>query len=126
MTGAGNALTLAVTGTGIARSAATLAGGTNNTVTATINGVGVATNVTTQLDDTTAAAAVAASINASTNPSVSGFVRATSSGAVVTIRSLAANTAGHAVTLAATGTGATASGANLTGGVNGTTVSLVR
>ena len=122
----GNALTLVVSGTGIARSAATLTGGTNNTVTTTVAGVAVAVVTTTQQSDVTAAAAIAAAINASTNPALAGVVRATSSGAVVTIRAIAANTGGNAITLAVTGTGVTASGATLSGGANGTTIALVR
>lgn len=115
----GNAITLAVTGTGVARSGATLSGGTNNSVTATINGVGVTASAT-DLTDTAAAAALAVAINASANALVNKFVTATSALGVVTLTAIPVGSAGNAVTLAASGTGATASGARLTGGVDAT------
>lgn len=60
---AGNAYTLAVTGTGVTRSGATLTGGLQGSVGVTINGTLVTTN-TTNLTDTNAAIAVAAAIEA--------------------------------------------------------------
>lgn len=120
----GNAYTLAVTGTGCARSAATLAGGANNSVGVTINGVTITTNVTTAASDTAAAVLVAADINASSNALVAPFVSATSALGVVTVTADNKGVAGNTITLAASGTGATASGARLTGGSETTPVSV--
>lgn len=83
----------------------------------TINGVTV--TATAAGGDTASAALVAAAINASANALVSNHVTATSSGAVVTVTSKYPGHAGNAVTLAASGTGVTASGARLSGGTNG-------
>ena len=116
---AGNAITLTASrtaGTATA-SGATLAGGTDNTGTITINGVAVAEDVT-GLSDTAAASLLAASINAETDPLVDGVVTATSSAGVVTISAAAPGVGGNAITLAASGTGLTASGARLTGGAS--------
>lgn len=116
---AGNAITLAVTGTGLTRSAATLTGGLQGSVTVTVNGTSEATN-TTNLTDAAAAALVASEVNA--NAIQSALVTATSSGDVVTLEAVAAGVSGNAITLtstSATGT-ATASGAKLSGGTSTT------
>lgn len=84
----------------------------------TINGVLI--TVTWATSDTATAAAIAAAINASTNVLVSDRVSATSSGAVVTLTSKQPGLQGNAITLAASGTNVTASGALLTGGTAGT------
>lgn len=124
---AGNAITLSATGTGCTASNATLEDGTDNTVTVTLNGVAVATNTTTLASDTAAAAAVAASINASEDALVAGVVTASSALGVVTVTADDFGTSGNGITLAASGTGATASGARLTGGEgNDSTVTLTR
>ncbi len=98
----------------------------SGTITATINGVG--TSVTWGTSDTATATALAAAINAATNDLVEFHVSASSSAGVVTITAKAPGQWGNAITLAATGTGATASGARLTGGagcdVTATTISL--
>lgn len=98
----------------------------SGTVGATINGVSVTTAFDTS--DTVTATALAAAINASTNALVQYLVTASSSAGVVTITATQKNRLGNAITLAATGTGATASGARLTGGaggnVTGTTVTF--
>jgi phage tail sheath gpL-like len=98
----------------------------SGTITATINGVG--TSVTWGTSDTATATALAAAINAATNDLVEFHVSASSSAGVVTITAKAPGQWGNAITLAATGTGATASGARLTGGVGcdvaATTISL--
>lgn len=91
--------------------------------TCTINGV-VFTSVWAT-SDTVAAAAMAALINASVSALVSGLVTATAALGVVTITTTRLGVFGNAVTLAASGTGATASGARLTGGSNGTTTTMV-
>lgn len=92
----------------------------SGTITATINGVAIA--ITWATDDTVSAALLAAAINASSNALVANLVTATSALGVVTITAIqsAVGTSGNAITLAASGTGATASGARLTGGTNGT------
>lgn len=100
----------------------TIASG-NGTITATINGVGIP--ITWATSDANSAALLAAAINASSDALVSGIVTATSALGVVTITSVVKGKMGNAVTLAASGTGATASGARLTGGSNGTTTNFV-
>lgn len=95
----------------------TLASG-SGTVGAIINGVTV--SVTWATSDTASAAALAAAINASANTLVAPFVTASSALGVVTITAKNLGVQGNTITLAATGTGATASGARLTGGVDGT------
>lgn len=95
----------------------------SGTITATINGVAIAVAFATS--DTNTAALLAAAINASVNALVAGIVTATSALGVVTITSVRKGVLANAITLAASGTGATASGARLTGGSNGTTTSIV-
>jgi hypothetical protein len=104
-----SAVSRAATGT------VTIASG-SGAITAIINGVSI--SVTWASSDTATAAALAAAINA-----LKGLpVVASSSAGVVTLWSTlgtntgSANTDGNAITLAATGTGATASGAILSGG----------
>lgn len=112
---AANAYTLAVTGTGLARSAATMAGGAAGSVTVTVNGTAVPTTTTDQTD-AEAATAVAASLNADATAGL--YVEASASGAVVTVEALTADEAGNVYTLSSTSsTGtATASGSTLAGG----------
>lgn len=95
----------------------------SGTITATINGVAIA--VTWGTSDTATAAALAAAINASTNALVQYLVAATSVAGVVTIRALQPGITGNTITLAASGTGATASGARLVGGVGGSNSPVV-
>lgn len=91
--------------------------------TCTINGV-VFTSVWAT-SDTVAAAAMAALINASVSALVAGLVIATAALGVVTITTARLGVFGNAVTIAASGTGATASGARLTGGSQGTTTAMI-
>lgn len=77
---------------------------------------GVAITVTWATSDTASATALAAAINASGSALVSQHVTATSDAGVVTLTAKAPGPVGNAVTLAASGTGVTASGARLTGG----------
>lgn len=93
------------------------------TITATINGVGIP--ITWATSDTNSAALLAAAINASVNALVAGLVTATSLLGVVTVTAARKGVAGNAITLAASGTGATASGARLTAGSNGTTTTII-
>ena len=95
----------------------------SGTITATINGVAIA--ITWATDDTTSAALLAAAINASANALVAGIVTATSAAGVVTVTAARGGKAGNTVTIAASGTGNTASGARLTGGTNGTSVTTI-
>lgn len=108
------ATTLQTEHTGVQASGTLTLSTASGTVGGTINGVSV--TVSASGGDTTTAAAIAAAINASANALVSNHVTASSSGAVVTVTSKFPNHAGNAVTLAASGTGVTASGARLTGG----------
>lgn len=93
----------------------TLASG-SGTVGVTINGVAV--TVTWATSDTASATALAAAINASGNALVSKHVTATSAAGVVTLTAINPGYVGNAITIAASGTGATASGARLTGGTS--------
>lgn len=94
----------------------------SGTITAIINGVSIA--ITWATDDTVSAALLAAAINASSNALVTGLVTATSALGVCTINAALLGKMGNAVLLSATGTGATASGARLTGGSDGTATSF--
>lgn len=86
----------------------------SGSITATINGVAIA--VTWATSDTNTAALLAAAINASANALVAGLVTAASAAGVCTVTALHSGKQGNCITLAASGTGATASGARLTGG----------
>lgn len=99
----------------------TIASGSGS-IAAIINGV--TTSVTWATSDTATAAALAAAINGNANVLVGPFVSATSALGVVTITADFKGTQGNSITLAASGTGATASGARLTGGVETTPVSV--
>lgn len=88
-----------------------------------INGVTITD--TASGGDTASAALVAAAINASTNALVAGIVTASSAAAVVTVTAIDATKTGNAITLVASGTGVTASGARLTGGTGGDAVATV-
>lgn len=98
----------------------------SGTVGGSINGVSI--TVTWATSDTATATALAAAINASANALVAGFVTATSAAGVVTVTGgfRAPGVTGNAVTLAASGTGVTASGARLTGGAETTNYSMAR
>lgn len=104
-------------GTALATGTLTIASG-SGTVGGTINGVGV--TVTWGTSDTATAAALATAINASGNALVANHVTATSAAGVVTLSAKKKGAAGNAITLAASGTGVTASGARLTGGTEST------
>jgi phage tail sheath gpL-like len=97
--------------------------GSSGVLTATINGVAIATGSLAGTD-TENAVVLAAAINASSNALVSGLVTASSAAGVVTITAVKKQKDGNMCTLAASGTGATASGARLTGGSDGTTTSF--
>ena len=88
----------------------------SGTVGGSINGVSVTVAFATS--DTNTATLLAAAINASTNPLIQGLVSASASLGVVTLTSLVAGTPGNMTTIAASGTGVTASGARLTGGTS--------
>jgi hypothetical protein len=118
----GNAVTLGVgvSATGTAtRSAATLTGGADNTVTVTVDGTAVPTDTTT-LSDNAAATAIAAALQADATFAAKASASAATN--VVTITWDTKGTVGDSKTLVATtsdtGT-ATASGATLSGGAQG-------
>lgn len=106
----GSADPVAASGTLTLSTASGAVGGTINGVTITATAAG---------GDTATAALIAAAINASTNALVQYIVTASSSGAVVTITAAKKGATGNCITLAASGTGVTASGARLTGGAGG-------
>lgn len=118
---AGNAYTLAVSGTGLARSAATLANGADGSVDVVVAGNTVTTD-TTDRTDAQSATAIASAINNDSGDGTVGFastfVTASASGAVVTLTAKVGGVFGDIVTLSAasdTGT-ATQSAATLSGG----------
>jgi phage tail sheath gpL-like len=116
--------TVATVGQGASRATGTLTLSTaSGTVGGSINGVAV--TVTASGGDTATATALAAAINASVNPLVQGIVTATSALGVVTLTATEWGKTGNAVTLAASGTGVTASGARLTGGAASTSTRTV-
>lgn len=98
----------------------------SGTITATIGGVAI--SITWATTDANSAALLAAAINANTNALIAGLISASSAVGVVTVSAKQKGALGNHVTLAASGTGATASGARLTGGTGGnvsaTTVTL--
>lgn len=102
------------------RNAAVQASGTLtlDTAAGTVGGVinGVTITVTASGGDTATATAIAAAINASSNALVANIVTASALGAVVTVTAVLGGVSGNTVTLAASGTGVTASGARLTSG----------
>lgn len=136
----GNAITLAASGTGATAGAARLASGTtaqtsgaqatgtitlssgSGTITAIINGVSVA--ITWATSDTNSGDLLAAAINSSTNSLVRDSVYAANAAGVVTVTARAGGISGNAITLAATGTGSTASAARLTTGAGPTQIAL--
>jgi phage tail sheath gpL-like len=95
----------------------------SGTVGSTINGVSVTVAFSTS--DTVTAGLLRDAINASVNALVAGHVTASANLGVVTITAANAGITGNAITLAATGTGATASGARLNGGTAATGSSTV-
>lgn len=84
--------------------------------TGTVGGTigGTAVTVTWATSDTASSTALAAAINA--NTTVNKYVSATSSGAVTTITAHTPGEGGNGITLTASGTNVTASGAKLAGG----------
>lgn len=95
----------------------------SGSITATINGVNVTVAYSTS--DAVTAGLLAAAINASSNALVKYLVAATAASGVVTVYALQPGITGNCITLAASGTGATASGARLTGGTGGSNVPTV-
>lgn len=119
----GNAYTLAVSGTGLARSGATLSGGADGSVDVVVSGNTVTTD-TTDMTDAAAATAIASAINNDGGDGTAGFassfVSASASGAVVTLTATVGGVFGNLVTLSttsATGT-STRSAATLAGGTS--------
>lgn len=122
----GNAITLAVTGTGAASSAATLTGGQDGAVTVAIDGTSVGPVDVTDLTDTAAATAVAAAIEA--DGTLGPLLAAVGSTTNVSLTWGAKGTAGNVtlgVGVSTTGT-ATRSGATMTGGAQGSVTITVQ
>lgn len=86
------------------------------TTTATVNGVAFQQTTGT---DAARATALAAAITASTDPSIQGVVTAVAASTSVNLTAVAKGTAGNSSTTTATGTGLSAAGATLSGGLNG-------
>lgn len=82
---------------------ATVAGADGGTYRTTINGVNVDATGTNG-DDTATAVSIAAAINASVDPLVSGFVRASSAVGTVTLLAVRGGHQGNSITVAVTGT----------------------
>jgi phage tail sheath gpL-like len=99
----------------------TIASG-SGTVSITINGVAISRTWATS--DTATATAFVTDINGSANALVKNHVAASSVAGVVTITAKAPGQWGNAVTLAAAGTGMTASGARLTSGAGADTAAV--
>lgn len=125
--GAKNGTTMTINA-GTATTALASAAGTvtlssaSGTTTVTINGV----NFTVAAgNDAARTAALALAINTSTNALVQYLVAATSNNGVLTVVALQPGITGNTITLAASGTGATASGARLTGGAGGSNAPYV-
>jgi hypothetical protein len=108
----GNAMTVITKGV-VATGTVTYSG-SSGAQTVVINGVTVYN--ATGASDAANATAAAAAINASTNTAIAGLVRAVARAGVVKIFAVKPGLLGNGLTLSATGTGATASGARLTGG----------
>lgn len=109
-------------GDAVAASGTVTLSSASGTVGASINGVSI--TVSASGGDTATAAALASAINASSNALVAPYVSATSALGVVTITAKTPGAAGNVITLAASGTGALASGARLTGGTDATTAAV--
>lgn len=111
-------------GTGTKASGTLTFSSASGTVGASINGVAI--TVTAAGGDTNTAALWAAAVNASVNPLVAGIVTASSALGVATVTAVVHGVTANAITLAASGTGVTASGARLTGGTTLGLTTLVR
>jgi len=109
-------------GDAVAASGTLTMASSSGTVGGSINGVAI--TVTWATSDTLSAAALATAINASANALVAGHVTATSALGVVTITARNKGVTGNAITLAASGTNVTASGARLAGGTAATAAAL--
>ena len=110
------------TGDAVAAHGTVTLSGASGTVGATINGVSITVAYATS--DTNTAALLKTAINASANALVAPFVTATSALGVVTVTAKTPGTAGNTITLAATGTGALASGNRLSGGTDATVAAI--
>jgi hypothetical protein len=113
--------TFTFTGNGTAADTVTIAG---QAFTAVASGAGNNQwNIGTST--TTAAANLAAAINASTTATFAGTVYAVAVGAIVTVFAIPAGAIGNLVTIAKTSTSITVSGANLAGGVSAPVVGFI-
>lgn len=111
-----------VSATGTVTAATVLAGDTvtiNGVVFTATGSVAPANYFNIGASNTTCAAALATSINASTSALIQGMVTASSALAVCTITALPAGKVGNAYTLASSGATLAVSGSRLTGGAGG-------
>lgn len=109
-------------GTAVAAAGTVTISSGSGSITATINGVAIA--ITWATSDTNSATLLKNAINASVNALVAGLVTATSALGVVTVTAANKGKPGNTITLAASGTGATASGARLTAGADASAQAL--
>lgn len=114
--------TLTIQTTPVAASGTWTTSSGSGTQTCVISGVSI--SITWATDDTVSAALMATAINASANALVAGVVTATSALGVVTITAVQKGLSANGITTTATGTGATAQQARLTGGTVGTALSF--
>lgn len=98
----------------------TITGADAGEYTAEINGDSAILVAGTPGNDDQTAADLAVAINTSVAPLIKGHVTAAAVSNVVTVTAVTPGICGNTITLAATGTGAVASGPRLTGGTNGT------
>lgn len=98
----------------------TITGADANEYTATINGQDAVLVAGTDGNDPQTASDLAVAINTAGIALINDHVTAAAVGAVVHITATDPGVTGNAITLAAAGTGAVASGPRLTGGTNGT------
>ena len=128
MAGGGVDGTLTVTtddGDAVAASGTLTLSSADGSVAGLVNGVSFASGAVGT--DAAKATTIAAGINASANALVAGFVTAEAENGVITVTATTAGVAGNTITLAASGTGSTASGNRLTGGTaagNSTTATI--
>lgn len=94
----------------------TISGADGGNYTVTINGVSTGNVAGTNGDDTATAVSIVAAINGLTDALVRGHVTAANASGVITLTAVRGGHLGNAISVAATGTGATAGGTRLTGG----------
>lgn len=112
--GSTNGMTLVARNSAVAASRTITLSSASGDISAVINGVTI--TVTYATSDANTASLLAAAINASSDALVANHVTASAAAGVVTVTAVLPGRTGNTITIAATGTGATAAGARLTGG----------